>query len=312
MVSISSSKKIRERTAEVCESIKNWEITNDNLLYEKISNHLKKEYDTIPKKERIGKGTVYISRYAAKETFNHLQRSVDLNIKYISSFVDYFFTLGKENESLISQHFSLLILAEYVYNAPENFSEVIRLIEMYANDEEWSIRETIGHSVIAGLKTKPIETLQYLELLAENENQNLRRLTSECLRPIAEVKWLRDPNKNQRVLKILSKLNKDPSIYVRKSVGNNVKDLSKYMPGKILDLMQKWINESDIKVHDELATEIGLNPDQKRLLWTIKHGMRWIKNKNPEFHNRIEKILGKRYLLYFDEKSNRLARKLGN
>jgi len=33
-----------------------------------------------------------------------------------------------------------------------------------------------------------------------------------------------------------------------------------------------------------------------------------MKNKNPEFHPQLEKILGKNYILYFDEKRNMLAR----
>ena len=95
---------------------------------------------------------------------------------------------------------------------------------------------------------------------------------------------------------------------MRKSVGNNLKDLSKYMPDKILDLMDSWIKRAQIKVHDELSDEIGLSKENKRLIWTIKHAMRWLKDRNPEFHPRLEKILGKNYILYYNEKKNRLAR----
>ena len=101
---------------------------------------------------------------------------------------------------------------------------------------------------------------------------------------------------------------KDPSIYVRKSVGNNIKDLSKYMPEKMMGLMINWLNKDNIKVHDELATEIGLNKEEKQLIWTMKQAMRWIKDRNPEYHKKLEKILGKNYVLYFDEKRNRLAK----
>jgi len=99
-----------------------------------------------------------------------------------------------------------------------------------------------------------------------DKNQNLRRFVAESLRPKAEIKWLRDSNQNDKILDILTKLNSDPSISVRKSVGNNIKDLSKYMSQKIIDLMQTWIKEANIRVHDELATEIGLNRVEKRLI----------------------------------------------
>ena len=73
--------------------------------------------------------------------------------------------------------------------------------------------------------------------------------------------------------------------------------------------MEKWLKESkNIKVHDELASEIGLSKEEKRLIWTMRQAMRWIKERNPRFHSRLERILGKNYVLYFDEKRNRLAK----
>ena len=35
--------------------------------------------------------------------------------------------------------------------------------------------------------------------------------------------------------------------------------------------------------------------------------MRWIQKKNPKFHSNLENILGKNYILYFDEKRNKRA-----
>lgn len=97
-------------------------------------------------------------------------------------------------------------------------------------------------------------------------------------------------------------------------MGNSIKDLSKYIPEKMLDLMQQWIElqkwEANIRIHDELAMKVGLSKEEKQLIWTMKHVMRWIRTRNPEFHPRLEKILGKKYVLYFDEKKNRLAKPL--
>jgi len=174
---------------------------------------------------------------------------------------------------------------------------------------DWTIRETTGASIRAEIKQNPEKLFKYLTKLIKSDKENLRRLVSESLRPISEIKWLRDPTKNDKVLAILTSLRKDSSIYVRKSVGNNLKDLSKYMPIKILDLMEEWSKmEPKLKIHDELAAEEGLSKDQKRLLWTMKQAMRWIKERNPEYHDRLQNILGKNYILYFDEKRNRLAK----
>ncbi len=208
------------------------------------------------------------------------------------------------------QHLAIYIFAEYVFNFPESFSDddVKELVERWANHDEWQIRESTGEIILSALKKQPKKTLIYLSELAKSDNQNLRRLVPESIRPRSDVKWLRDPTKNGKILEILTILRKDSSIYVRKSVGNNIKDLSKYMPEKTLDLLESWIKLDKIKVHDEIATEIGLNKEEKQLLWTMKQAMRWIKERNPEFHERLEKILGKNYVLYFNEKKNRLAR----
>ena len=135
-------------------------------------------------------------------------------------------------------------------------------------------------------------------------------LIAESLRPSGDMKWLRNPTKNDIALEILNLLRADPSEYVRKAVGNNLKDLSKYMPEKIFKLTRKWVKEANILVDDELAsrskTELG--EQQFYLIWTIKQALRWLQKRNPEYFPQIQDILGKNYISYFDEKKNRTAK----
>lgn len=312
MVSISSSRLIRERTRNFCMKINDWEVLNNALLFERIREYLQEEYDMIPQKERIGKGIVYISKHVAKEFFLYLKNDRDVKEDYYFKIIEQIFDFGEKEGILIVQHFALLLLSEFVLQFPQKFSQISDMIEKYANHSDWSIRETTAGSILSGIKKNPEETLQYLLKWIKSENENLRRIVTESIRPSAEVKWLRDPTKNDKILDILTYLRKDPSIYVRKSVGNNIKDLTKYMPEKILNLMDKWIElqkiETGIKISKDLAMEIGLNKEEKRLIWTMKHGMRWIKERNPEFHPRLKKLLGENYILYFNEKKNRLAK----
>nr|MDO8109606.1 hypothetical protein [Candidatus Sigynarchaeota archaeon] len=121
--------------------------------------------------------------------------------------------------------------------------------------------------------------------------------------------WLRDPARNDRVLLILASMRSDPSEYVRKSVGNNLKDLTKYMPGKILSLAESWISETGLQVTPDLASKNkkDLGDAIFYLVWTLKQAMRWIKARNPEHHSRLEKILGTNYVKFFEEKKNRSA-----
>jgi 3-methyladenine DNA glycosylase AlkC len=230
------------------------------------------------------------------------------------SFEDYYqfgkavFHSGETTNNSHLQHFALIFLAEYVYRYPEQFDFILNDVLYYANNEKWEIRESTAFIIISAMRKIPNHALEVLSKLILNENENIRRLITESLRPSSTLKWLRDPSKNDRILELLTSLNKDPSIYVRKSVGNNLKDLSKYMPHKILRLLKDWIENSNIKVQDDLASENGLSKDQKRLIWTIKHALRWLQKKNPEYYPQIEKILGKHYILYFDEKRNIFAK----
>lgn len=310
MPSVSSSKLIRERTLIFCKKIKDWEdLKKDSSLFSQIKEYLQEEYDLIPEKERIGKGAIYISKYISKQMVDYLKNTIKLKSDYFVQLSELLFEYGENKKDYKLNHFALYIFAEFIFQFPECFEKTTHLLENWANHEEWQFRESTGEIILSALEKNKEKTLDYLEELATNDNEKLRRLVSESLRPRADIKWLRDPNKNDRILNILTILRKDPSIYVRKSVGNNLKDLTKYIPEKILDLMQEWIKSSNIKVYGELSSEEGLNKDQKLLIWTMKQALRWLKDRNPEFHPKLENLLGKNYVLYFNEKKNRLAKK---
>jgi len=309
MVSISSAGKIKERTREFCDKIQNWdEILDSYGIFKKIDIHLQNEYDLIPDKERIGKGNVYISRHVAKILYSYLKSKLKMPKNDLIQLSKKCLEYKKRTDTLSVFYVALFFLAEYIENHPRDFETIVPLLKKLANKEDWKLREGVIYPIISGLKKAPEIILPFLSKWSTEDNEYLRRLVAESLRPIAEVKWLRNPEKNDEVLKILTQMRKDRSLYVRKAVGNNIKDLSKYMPEKMLQLMEDWLNKSSIKVHDKLATEIGLNRDEKRLISTIKQAMRWIKDRNPEFHKKLESILGSYYVLYFNEKSNRLAK----
>lgn len=306
MVSISSSKMIRERTLAFCQNLNDWELTNG--LFKDVLNFLQHEYDIIPEKERIGKGISYLSKNIAKEMVQFLKSKKEIDDITLIDFAKEAFNYGDFIKNRNIQQYALLFAAENIIQNPQIFKKLVSMIEKWADHEDWVIRETTGYNILYGVKKDPKLVFPFLMEWIKSDNENLRRIVSESIRPMAEVKWFRDPTKNDIVLEILTTLNKDPSVYVRKSVGNNIKDLTKYMPEKMLNLMEQWIKDAEIKVQDDLATEVGLSKENKWLIWTMKHGMRWIKEKNPEFHPRLEKILGKNYVLYYDEKRNRLAK----
>ncbi len=92
-----------------------------------------------------------------------------------------------------------------------------------------------------------------------DKSEHVRRLASEGCRP--RLPWgmqlknlIKDPNP---ILPILETLKSDPSLYVRRSVANNINDISKDNPDIAIKLCQKWqkLNECDVD-------------------WVIKHALR--------------------------------------
>ena len=85
-------------------------------------------------------------------------------------------------------------------------------------------------------------TLAVMRSWAEDDNEHVRRLSSEGLRP--RLPWgfqlknlIADPSP---AFPILNRLNADAADYVRKSVGNHLNDIGKDHPEAMLDLVGGW------------------------------------------------------------------------
>ncbi len=296
-MSSSSVPEIAKRATEFIQGQRNFKQLDSTHL-EALKLFLKREYDIIPEKERIGKGMVYITKILAKLIYDHLKSNVfkivgkkKVDISFSKSILDYIEKIERSEE--------LIVLAIHLLSnlALDSFETTIEKIRQWGTHPTWEIRENACSPLLAGLQSDKKRTLQLMQEWAQDPEENIRRLIAESLRPKTEIKWLRDPENNDAVLDILTILNHDPSIYVRKSVGNNLKDLTKYMPVTILDLIERWLSSKD-----QLEAKA-----QKNLVWTIYHALRWLKEKKPEYHQRIRNLVGENYLLYFDEKKNRTA-----
>lgn len=103
------------------------------------------------------------------------------------------------------------------------------------------------------------ETYAQMLKWAEHENEHVRRLASEGIRP--RLPWapqltdLRDDP--TPIWPILEKLKGDHSLYVRCSVANNINDISKDHPQMVIDICSEW----------KQAASQNIN-------WVIRHGLR--------------------------------------
>jgi 3-methyladenine DNA glycosylase AlkC len=91
------------------------------------------------------------------------------------------------------------------------------------------------------------KAMEYMYRWAEDEDFRVRRFSSEGCRP--RLPWgagvpalKKDPSP---VIPILEKLKDDPELFVRKSVANNLNDISKDHPKLVLDMCEKWHGKSE-------------------------------------------------------------------
>ena len=100
--------------------------------------------------------------------------------------------------------------------------------------------------------------LAYLYEWAEDKDHHVRRLASEGCRPrlpwaMALPQFKQDP---RPLLPILERLKDDESEYVRKSVSNNLNDISKDHPELVLEIAERWYGKAE------------------RTDWVVRHALR--------------------------------------
>ncbi|MFA6196721.1 MAG: DNA alkylation repair protein [Sulfurimonas sp.] len=134
----------------------------------------------------------------------------------------------------------------------DDFENSMSALEVFTieSSSEFAVRQFI-------LKYEE-QTMAQMKIWAKSQNEHLRRLASEGCRPklpwaVALVKFKKNPSK---VFEIIELLKNDTSLYVRKSVANNLNDISKDNP---------------VLVEEFVKNNLGFS---KELDWICKHGSR--------------------------------------
>jgi 3-methyladenine DNA glycosylase AlkC len=147
-------------------------------------------------------------------------------------------------------------------------------VEVYGQDEShWDLSiaalERYTSSSSSEFAVRPFiinhekRMMQQMAVWARHGNEHVRRLASEGCRPQlpwgqALASFKKDPSP---ILGILEKLKADPSLYVRKSVANNLNDISKTHPDLVVKIAKDWYGQN------------------KHTDWIVKHGCRTLLKK---------------------------------
>lgn len=140
------------------------------------------------------------------------------------------------------QGFDALVFPDYVeHYGLEHWNLSLPALALFTSlcSSEFAIRPFLAKD--------PGRAMHYMYQWAEDENFHLRRLASEGCRP--RLPWAmslpvfkEDPTP---IFPVLEKLKDDPEEYVRKSVANNLNDISKDHPDKVLEICESWLGQSE-------------------------------------------------------------------
>ncbi|MDN5201895.1 DNA alkylation repair protein [Fulvivirgaceae bacterium BMA10] len=187
---------------------------------------------------------------ALKERMSHSSRVLQQTLPE-----DYFKALDILQS--IAHHFNgfdAMIFPDFVEQFGQDHYEVsVSALELFTqySSAEFAIRPFIVQ--------RPGETMKRMLAWSMHENHHVRRLSSEGCRPrlpwaMALPEFKKDP---KLILPILENLKSDPSEYVRKSVANNLNDITKDNPDIVLEMLNDWNKKPS-----------------KETKWIIKHALR--------------------------------------
>jgi 3-methyladenine DNA glycosylase AlkC len=145
--------------------------------------------------------------------------------------------------------------------AEEHWELSMQALERFTakSSAEFAVRPFMLHN--------PERMMSQMAVWAQSPDEHVRRLASEGSRP--RLPWGQalpmfkiDPSP---VLPVLEQLKVDPSLYVRKSVANNLNDIAKDHPAVVIELARRWKGEHPY-------TD-----------WIVRHGCRsLIRKADPE------------------------------
>ena len=128
--------------------------------------------------------------------------------------------------------------------------------EEVTKDENWRVQEILAKSFDIYCKNIGMENaLPTIEEWLHSDNPNARRAVTEGLRIWTSRVYFKDHP--EEAIRYLAQLKEDSSEYVRKSVGNALRDISKKFPDFIRKEVETWsLDSKEIKQVYRLTTKL--------------------------------------------------------
>ena len=123
-----------------------------------------------------------------------------------------------------------------------------------SKDDNWRVQEVLAKAFDEYCKNKGYEnSISVVDEWLSSDNPNTRRAVTEGLRIWTSRPYFKD--NPQEAIKRIASLKEDTSEYVRKSVGNVLRDISRKFPELISEELKNWnLETKEIKQVYKLAS----------------------------------------------------------
>ena len=139
-----------------------------------------------------------------------------------------------------SEVYQLRMYAVFLFGHLSDREEILTFMrDQVSKDENWRVQEILAKAFDEFCKKVGYEqALCVIDEWLKNGNANAKRAVSEGLRIWTSRPYFKD-NPDEAIWR-LSSLKDDASEYLRKSVGNALKDISKKFPNLIRAELERW------------------------------------------------------------------------
>ena len=155
-----------------------------------------------------------------------------------------------------SDVYQVRMYAVFLFGYLSNDKEILIFMrDEVSKDNNWRVQEVLAKAFDEFCKNTGYETaLPIIDERLKNSNPNTRRSVTEGLRIWTSRPYFRE-NPTEAIRRI-SALKGDTSEYVRKSVGNALRDISKKFPDLIKEEVNNWeLENKEIKQVYKLASK---------------------------------------------------------
>lgn len=155
-----------------------------------------------------------------------------------------------------SDVYQVRMYAVFLFGYLSNDKEILIFMrDEVSKDNNWRVQEVLAKAFDEFCKNTGYETaLPIIDEWLKNSNPNTRRSVTEGLRIWTSRPYFRE-NPTEAIRRIAA-LKKDTSEYVRKSVGNALRDISKKFPELIKEEVHNWeLENKEIKQVYKLASK---------------------------------------------------------